>query len=179
MRAAVLLAVGACLPASAEVCYRVDGHDGRVSFEVRQAGAPFQGGFRRFGGEVCLADDRATRIDVWLDPATVDAGLPEIDAALKGGDFFAVDRYPRIVYTSRSVEVRGNRQLAHGVLAIKGERHELDVSFALRREGGNPVVSGALTLNRLAYGVGTGQWSNTQWLGGDVEVKFRATLLAE
>jgi polyisoprenoid-binding protein YceI len=180
MRAVVLLAASAWLPASyAEECYRADDHNGSVSFEVKQAGAPFRGKFRRFGGEVCLLEGRATRIDVWLDPATVEAGLPEIDAALKDRDFFAVDRYPRVTYTSQSVEARGSTQRAHGVLEIKGKRHDLDLSFSLQREGDDPIVSGTLTLNRLAYGIGIGEWSNTKWLGGEVNVQFRATLSAK
>ena len=179
MRTVVLLAASAWLPAAAEECYRADAQSGSVSFEVSQAGSPFHGKFGRFGGEVCLVDGRAMRLDVWLDPATVDAGLPEIDAALKDKDFFAVDRYPRIVYTSNSVEARRSTQLAHGVLEIKGKQHDLDVPFSLQREGSNPVVSGTLTLNRLEYGIGSGEWSNTQWLGGEVKVAFRATLSAK
>lgn len=179
LRAVVLLAASASLPASAEECYRVDGHNGSVSFEVKQAGAPFRGKFHRFGGEFCLSERRATRIDVWLDPATVEAGLPEIDAALKDRDFFAVDQYPRIVYTSHSVEARGSTLLAHGVLEIKGKRHDLDVPFSLQRERDNPIVSGTLTLNRLAYGIGIGEWSNTKWLSGEVNVEFRAVLSAK
>jgi polyisoprenoid-binding protein YceI len=180
MRAVALLAASAWLAASyAEECYRADDHNGSVSFEVKQAGAPFRGKFRRFGGEVCLLEGRATRIDVWLDPATVEAGLPEIDAALKDKDFFAVDQYPRIVYTSHSVEARESTQLAHGVLEIKGKRLDLDVPFSLQRAGDNPIVSGTLTLNRLEYGIGIGEWSNTKWLSGEVNVQFRATLSAK
>ena len=179
MRTVVLLAASAWLPAAAEECYRADAQSGSVSFEVSQAGAPFHGKFGRFGGEVCLVDGRAMRLDVWLDPATVDAGLPEIDAALKDKDFFAVDRYPRIVYTSNSVEARGSTQVAHGTLEIKGKHHDLDVPFRLQGEGTNSIVSGTLTLNRLAYGIGSGEWSNTQWLGGEVKVAFRATLSAK
>jgi polyisoprenoid-binding protein YceI len=177
MRVVVLLAAVAWLPASyAEDCYRADDRKGSVSFEVKQADAPFRGKFRRFGGEVCLLEGRATRIDVWLDPATVESGMPDIDAALKDADFLAVDRYPRIVFTSLSVEARGNSQLAHGVLEIKGKRHDLDIPFSLQREGGNPMVSGTLKLNRLEYGIGTGEWSNTKWLSGEVNVQFQAAL---
>ena len=101
------------------------------------------------------------------------------DAALKDKDFFAVDQYPRIVYPSHSVEARGSTQLAHGVLEIKGKRLDLDVTFSLQREGDNPIVSGTLTLNRLEYGIGIGEWSNTKWLSGEVNVQFRATLSAK
>lgn len=180
IRAVILLATSAWLPASyAEECYRADGNNGSVSFEIKQAGAPFRGKFRRFGGEVCLLDGHATRIDVWLDPAAVESGLPEIDAALKDPDFFAVDRYPRIVYTSHSVEARGSTQLAHGVLEIKGKRLDLDVPFSLQRKGGNSTISGTLTLNRLECGIGAGEWSNTKWLSGEVNVQFQAALSAK
>jgi polyisoprenoid-binding protein YceI len=37
-------------------------------------------------------------------------------------------------------------------------------------------VSGSLTLNRLDYGIGTGEWSNTNWLGAEVKVDFREAL---
>jgi polyisoprenoid-binding protein YceI len=177
-RVGALIAACIALPAHADACHAVDGAHGTVSFEVKQAGSPFRGKFRQFGGEVCLLADRVTRIDVWLEPASVDAGLPEIDAALREKDFFAVSRYPRAVYSSQSTEVRGNDQLARGTLQMKGKRRDLVVPFSLRREGDQQVISGTLTLNRLDYGIGTGDWSNTDWLGGEVKVDFRAPLAA-
>ncbi|MGH8736098.1 MAG: YceI family protein [Burkholderiales bacterium] len=176
IRGIVLLLAAASLPAHAEDCRSVDSSRGSVSFEVEQAGSPFQGQFRRFGGEVCLSGMRATRVDVWLDPASVDAGLPEIDAALKGGDFFAVERYPRVEYVSRSIAWGDQPQIAHGVLRLKGKSRDLDVPFNLLRKVGYVVVSGVLTLNRLEYDIGTGEWSNTKWLGGEVRVKFAVAL---
>ena len=176
IRGIVLLFAVASLPAHAEDCRAVDPSRGSVSFEVKQAGSPFQGQFRSFGGEVCLSGMRATRVDVWLDPASVDAGLPEIDAALKRGDFFAVERYPRVTYASRSIASGDQAQIAHGVLKLKGKSRALDVPLSLRREDGHVVVSGVLTLNRLEYDIGTGEWSNTKWLGGEVRVKFTVAL---
>jgi polyisoprenoid-binding protein YceI len=176
--AAVLIASAAALPAHADQCYAVDSSRGALSFEVKQAGAPFRGKFKRFGGEVCLLADKVTRIEVWLEPASVDAGLPEIDAALRDKDFFAVSQFPRAVYSSQSVEVRGNDLVSHGTLQMKDKRRNFDVPFSLRREGDQQVVSGTLTLNRLDYGVGTGEWSNTQWLANEVKLDFKVTLAA-
>ncbi|MBI3042942.1 MAG: YceI family protein [Betaproteobacteria bacterium] len=164
------------VPASADDCRAVDGARGSVSFEVRQAGSPFRGMFRGFGGEICFTQDRVTRIDVWLHPATVDTGLPEVDAALKETEFFAVKEFPRLAFASTSVEAREGRQLAHGALHIKGKGHNLDVPFRLQQEEGRWVVSGSLTLDRLRYGIGTGEWSDTRWLGAEVKVVFRAAL---
>lgn len=165
-------------PALAQECYAVRPAGDSVSFEVRQAGTPFRGAFRRFGGEICLARDQVTRIDVWLEPASVDTGLPELDAALKEKEFFEIARYPRIVFSGKSTEVRGERQLARGTLEIKGRRRDVEVALGLRRDGPSPVISGSLALNRLDYGIGTGEWSDTRWLGAEVKVDFRAKLAA-
>ena len=165
-------------PAAAEECYVVGAAGGGVSFELRQAGAPFRGAFRRFGGDICLAQDQVPHIDVWLEPASVDTGLPELDAALKEKEFFEIARYPRITFSAKSGETRGERQLARGTLEIKGKRRDIEVAFSLRRDGGGPVVSGSLTLNRLDYGIGTGEWSDTRWLGAEVKVDFSVKLAA-
>lgn len=175
-RSILLLAAAWASPAIADQCYSVEGAQGSLTYEVRQAGSPFRGVFRRFGGEICLAADRATRIEVWLDPTSVDSGLPEIDAALQGEEFFSVRRYPRVAYSSRSIEPLGNSQLARGTLQMKGKRHDLDVPFSLQHDAGKPVVAGALKINRLDYDIGTGEWSNTNWLGSEVKLEFRATL---
>ena len=164
-------------PALAEDCYAVRPAGGSVSFEVRQAGAPFRGAFRRFGGEICLAQEHVTRIDVWLEPASVDTGLPEIDVALKEKEFFETGRYPRITFTGKSAGMRGEQQIARGTLEIKGRRRDTEVAFSLRRNGG-PAVSGSLMLNRLDYGIGTGEWADTRWLGAEVMVAFTAKLAA-
>jgi len=177
-RACILALAIASSPAAAGECYVVGAAGGNVSFEVQQAGAPFRGAFRRFGGEVCLAQDRVARIDAWIDPASVDTGLPELDAALKEREFFETGRYPRIKFTAKSAEARGERQFARGTLEIKGRRRDMEVAFSLRRDGGRPVVSGSLTLNRLDYAIGTGEWSDTRWLGAEVKVVFSAKLTA-
>jgi hypothetical protein len=31
-------------------------------------------------------------------------------------------------------------------------------------------------LDRLDYGIGTGEWSDTRWLGAEVKIDFSATL---
>jgi hypothetical protein len=55
----------------------------------------------------------------------------------------------------------------------------VEVPFRLRvGDGGRPTVSGSLMLNRLDYDIGTGEWSNTEWLDAQVKVDFKATLSA-
>ena len=81
------------------------------------------------------------------------------------------------MFASESVQARSDRQVARGTLDIKGKRRNADVPFRLGEIGGKPVVSGSFTLDRLDYGIGTGEWSDTRWLGAEVKVEFSAALL--
>ncbi|OFW27741.1 MAG: hypothetical protein A3H97_09045 [Acidobacteria bacterium RIFCSPLOWO2_02_FULL_65_29] len=175
-RFVAFLFLSAALPVAANECYSVDPAGGSVTFELKQAGSLFRGAFRRFGGQFCVAQGRVAQIDVWLEPASVETGLPEIDAALKAVEFFDVAKHPRIKFASESVQARGDRQVARGMLEVRGTRRSADVPFRLGESGGKPVVSGTFTLDRLDYGVGTGEWSETRWLGAEVKVEFSAGL---
>jgi len=176
LRAPMLLLALAASTASVAECYTVDSAKGGVSYEVQQAGSPFRGTFRRFGGEICVDGGQVASIEVWLEPSSVDSGLPEIDAALREKDFFDVKKFPRALFTSRSIRARADEEVAHGTLEMKGKRRDFDVSFKLQRDAGGAKVSGSLKLNRLDYGIGTGEWANTEWLSGEVKVDFRAAL---
>ena len=166
-----------CSPAFAgEACYTADASGGEVTFRVLQAGAPYTGGFRRFSGEVCFFQNRITRIDASLDPASVDTGLPEVDANLLLRDFFAVSEYPRVTFASISVQSQGDMHTVHGMLGIKGARREVEVVLKSTQADGRKLISGSFTLDRMKYGIGMGEWTNTKWLGAEVKVDIRATL---
>ena len=161
---------------AAEECYLAEAPGGGVTFHVLQAGAPYTGSFKRFSGEVCLDAGRITRIDAMLDPASVDTGLPELDDGLKGSDFFDVAKYPRVTFGSQSVQSQGNVHKVHGILEIKGIRREVDVVLDSKVMNGKTVLSGVLALDRLQYRIGMGEWTNTKWLGTQVQIDISAVL---
>jgi polyisoprenoid-binding protein YceI len=176
LRLILLLSIS-CVPACAAAeCYTADGSDGTVTFHVLQAGAPYIGNFRRFSGEVCLAQDRITRIDATLDPASVDTGLPELDTNLMKADFFDVGKFPSVTFTSSSVQQQGDSYTVHGTLMIKGNNRKVDVVLKSQQANGKILISGSIMLDRLQYDIGMGDWTNTKWLGAEVEVDIKATL---
>lgn len=161
---------------AAEDCYTAGAADGGVTFRVLQAGAPFTGHFTRFTGDICFGQGGISRIDASLDPSSVDTGLPELDAGLKGKDFFAVDKYPRVTFTSTSVQSQGDTHTVRGMLEIKGNRRDVEVVLHTRQAGGKMSISGTFTLDRLQYDIGMGDWTNTKWLGAEVKLDINATL---
>ena len=166
-----------CAPAfAAEECYTADATGGGVTFSVLQAGAPATGEFRRFSGEACFSQGRITRIEASLDPSSVDTGLPELDEGLKKKDFFAVNEYPRVSFVSSAVQSQGNMHTVHGTLEIKGNRREIDVVLRSQPSGNKMSIAGSFVLDRLQYGIGTGEWTNTNWLGAEVKLEINATM---
>ena len=171
---------GLAAPAlAAEDCYRADAAGGEVAFHVLQAGAPFVGRFRRYSGEACLAQGRISRITATLDPASVETGLPELDANLLKADFFDVVSYPSVTFSGSSVQSQGDAYTVRGTLGIKDNKREVTVVLHARQAGGKLSISGSITLDRLQYGIGTGEWTNTKWLGAEVKVDIDATLARE
>lgn len=157
-------------------CLEVTQEDGEVHFEIEQAGSAFGGTFLAFGGTVCRDGDSITAVSAWIDPGSVDTGLPELDTALKSGEFFAVEAHPRATFESDRVEASGDKFVAHGALEVKGISKPVDVPFQLARQGDAYHVSGRFEINRLDFGIGTGEWADTTWIGNVTTVTFAGEL---
>ena len=171
------LLVIACAPAwAAQDCYTAEAPGGTVTFHVLQSGAPYTGQFRRFTGGVCFEQGKIAHIEASLDPSSVDTGLPELDAALKEKDFFAIRDYPLVTFISTSVQSQGDTHTVHGTLDIKGNRRDVEVVLRSQQSGDKMSISGTFTLDRLQYAIVTGDWTNTKWLGAEVKLDISATM---
>jgi polyisoprenoid-binding protein YceI len=158
---------------------KVDPAASTASFTVKQGDAPFSSEFRRFGGTVCLDENaNISVIDVWLDPASVDTGLPEVDALLRAEEFFRTTEFPRVTFTSVAVEHDGERARVSGPLEINGISRTYDVIFRFEPLSARQwKASGSFTVLRLEHDLGRGEWDNTDYLDNDVEVAFDAILV--
>ena len=156
----------------AEECLAIDSEKTRIVFEVEQAGTPFEGSFKRSGGEACLENGAITRIDAWFDPASADTGLPELDVALAGEQFFATKEFPRASFRSDRIERTAEGFIAHGSLTMKGTSKPFELPFVLEQSGDGYHASGEASVRRLEFGIGTGEWSDTAWLADEVKARF-------
>jgi hypothetical protein len=44
-------------------------------------------------------------------------------------------------------------------------------------EGDEAVLQGTASLDRLAFGVGQGEWKSTEWIAAEVKVAFNVRLV--
>ena len=175
-----LLLAGVAGPASAAVdCWHPRPGESRVEFIATQAGAPFKGTFTRYRGEVCLdpAQPESGSIDITVDTASVDAGLPEFDDALRGPDFFDAARWPQATFRSDVIEAAGEGEFrVRGHFTLRNITREVEVPFTFVRRDAGALIEGETRIQRLEYDIGLGEWRDTRWVGDTVVLKFTVAL---
>ena len=149
-----------------------------LGFTASAQGEAFDGRFARFTPQIRfdpakLAD---SRFDVAIDVASADTRNQERDELLRGVEFFGVKKTPQARFlASRFRALGGNRYAADGVLSLHGYSKPVSLVFTWVG-GGKPVLTGEASLKRLDFGVGTGDWTDTEDLPNEVKVKTRLLL---
>jgi len=172
--AAMLLAAGAAHGATAWVA---DTAASRLSFIGTLAGGTFDGRFHRFEPDIVFdpADLAGSRFVVTIETGSADTQDADRDAILKGPEFFAVERWPAARFAaSRFVSLGDGRYEARGRLTIRDVTRDLAVPFGFQASTGGrtATMSGNATIRRLDFGVGQGEWRDTQWVGDEVTIRF-------
>ena len=169
--------------ASACIPWRVDYESSRLEFLAVQADAEFVGSFGEFEAHICFAPAVAasSRFDVVVDLTSVDTRNSERDEVLTGPDFFAVARFPKARFVAGEFRGAGSdAYVASGELTLRGVTMPLSLPFRFEASpaGGTATLAGEVTLSRLAFGVGQGDWQDTTWVGDRVRVRFSLQLMA-
>jgi polyisoprenoid-binding protein YceI len=152
-----------------------------IEFTGTLAGGEFKGRFGEFDAEIVFdpADLAGSRFRVVVQTGSADTADAERDASLKGPDFFDVAKWPTATFEATRFRSTGpGRFEALGSLTLRGVTRELPVKFEFEILKGGPHASlkGEVTIRRLEFGVGQGEWRDTQWLGDEVRVRFGLVL---
>jgi polyisoprenoid-binding protein YceI len=145
-----------------------------------------KGRFAKFSASITTDAGVLTGITAEIDPASIGTGIEQRDAHLRSADFFDVEKYPTISFTSRKVIEKGNGEYSvQGELAMRGETKP--VTFEVEVDGteirdpwGNRRVGATATgkLSRKEWGL---IWNQALEFGGVAvsdEVKFTFNIAA-
>lgn len=153
-----------------------------LQFTGSQAGVPFPGEFKSYTALLCLdaKDPSKDRLEVEVDVDSVSTGLPEMDEAMRGADFFDTAHFPKAKFESDSLKPAGAEQYqVSGRLTVRDVTRSVSVPFswAPAADGKHARLTARLTLHRLDYHVGQGQWADTEWVGNPVDLAFSLTFV--
>lgn len=161
---------------AAPACWVPAPEQSSITFDVDQAGAPLQGVFKSYTASLCLdATGAKSSMRVDVDTASADTEVPELDDALKDSDFFDVAHWPKATFESESMKPTGPGQYAvTGKLTVRDVTREITVPFtwAAAADGKSAKLTAKLSIMRLDYKVGQGQWADTKWVGNKVDLAF-------
>ena len=162
--------------AAAEDTYKLDPVHSQPIFEVEHRGFSVQrGSFGRTSGKVTL--DRAARkgtIDVTIDTKSIKTIDPNLDAIVKGENFFNVAKYPTMAFRSSSVTFDGDRVVgAQGELAMLGVTRPVALKVANFVCGDNPINRRAMCGAEVTATIKRTDWGmnfETNWVGDEVRI---------
>ncbi|MEX0387060.1 YceI family protein [Spiribacter onubensis] len=175
---AVIVSALPTVASSAATEWAIVHDESRLGFEATQQGGRFEGRFEDFSADMRFsADDlAASRFDVTIATGSVNTGSSQRDANLPDAEWFNTDAFPEAYYVTREIRATPNGYEAVGDLTIRDNTHEVVLPFTWRTEGERAEMDGAVTIDRVRFGVGQGEWRDPSVAGHAVEVVVDLTL---
>jgi polyisoprenoid-binding protein YceI len=170
-----VLAVAFAGVAFAATQWTLQPRESKLTFVGTQAGAEFEAAFQRFTADIRFdpQDLAGSRFDVKIDMASVDSKDSERDDTVKGDELFAVKQFPTAHYLAeRFTSKGGNKFAATGKLTLRNVTREVPIEFTFEKKDGGAWLKGSAQLERLDFGVGQGDWKDTETVANEVKVNF-------
>jgi polyisoprenoid-binding protein YceI len=164
--------------------WSVDHDTSRVGFVAQQSGNDVPGEFERFQTTIRFDRDKldVSSVDVQIDVDSVSTGSLDRDQTIKSSSLFHAEEYPNARFQADSFRHEGgDTYVAEGELTMRGTTHPIELPFELEvsRDGDTltAVADGAVTVKRLRWGIGQGQWQDTSMVPNEVviEIDIHAT----
>jgi len=139
--------------ATAVRTFTIDKTHSEVTFQVRHLVTKVRGRFSDFSGAVQFdeAEPDKSSVSLTINAASIDTGTPDRDVHLRSDDFFAVDKYPTITFTSSRVTKKS------------GELFDVEGTLTIRD------TAKTLTLPVTHLGAAVDPWGNTR-VGFETEI---------
>ncbi|WP_235974205.1 YceI family protein [Luteimonas deserti] len=149
-----------------------------LAFAGKYQGETFSGIFPAFRTTVRFdpADLAGSHLSVVIPMAGATTRNPDYDGEMRGPAFFDIARFAQASYTASGFRDLGNGQYAaDGTLELRGVRKPVTLTFSWT-PGPRPLLTGRATVDRLAFGVGGGDWADTGTIPAAIAVSTRVYL---
>ena len=149
-----------------------------LSFVGTQQGEKFTGRIPGFDAKVrYAADDLAgSGLDVTIRVATLDTNSADRDQAIAGVDWFDFAKFPTATFRTVAIRTTATGPVADADLTIKGMTRRIRFPFTWAVGSGGATLDAHVTLNRLDFGIGAGEWTDDSVVGRTVEVTVHLSL---
>jgi polyisoprenoid-binding protein YceI len=150
--------------------------EGTLEFVVTFEGAEARGIFQIFGAELEFEPDShtASSLRVTVDVRSATMSSADLDEAIAEKTWFDSATYPEANFSSKVIQQTGEQEfVAQGAVSIKGVERDLELPLHWSGDGSLRELSGSVTLSRVDFGIGTGEWQSDSSIGHAVQVIFK------
>lgn len=168
-----MLAIGAFVTPAMARTWNVDAAHSTLTFTNSYQNVQYTGQFKRFTAKIDYdpADLAHAKFDVSVDITSLDTRNAERDHAALGADFFDTAKFPRAHFvTSAFHEAAGGKVVADGTLTLRGVSKPAELQVQFTPHGDTATLDVTAQLNRLDFGIGSGQWADPSLIGNGVTV---------
>lgn len=167
------------LALAAPSTYKVDADHSGVNFTIRHFVSNVPGLFKDYEGTIVYDKDNpaGSKVEFTVQAASIDTGNADRDKHLRSADFFDVEKFPTLTFTSTAVKAQDKDTLeVTGDLTMHGVTKQvtIPVDFLGTAKTPNGEKAGfetTFTLNRKDYGIIWNRVMDTgPVLGEDVKV---------
>ncbi len=116
------------------------------------------------------SDIENAQFDICINSKSINTGNEKRDDHLKNADFFNVEKFPSICYTSTIVSYVNGQFITKGFLTLHGVTKEIAIPFTYN----DNVFYGSFTVNRFDYGVGADV--NTFMVGSNATIVIQCVI---
>lgn len=169
MFSGVLLLVLNCLTVQLAAA-ELDTAASRIEFSGSQMGREFTGLAHTYSATAEFDGQQLRQLSLSIQADSLLTENAERDQLLHGDEWLDAQQFRAITFTGESVD--GVR--IQGFLTIRDTRLPLTLDLVTRATDAGKSVSASGVINRLEYGLGSGEWLDTAVVGATV--KFSATL---
>ena len=144
-----------------------------IELTVRALGGSHHGRFDDWRGDIAFDPDAPSRTSatVVVQTGSLKMSPAAVTGRAIGPSFLDARRHPTIRFELRSLEaLGGDRYSAHADVTMKGRTRPVTFPVDLRVAGDRAHLTGAFTLDRTDFGIGTtGAWN--RMVGREVTVR--------
>ena len=152
--------------------FAIDKTHSEVGFQVRHLVTKVRGRFTDFSGTIAFDEAHPERssLSISIAAASIDTSAADRDTHLRSDDFFAVEKFPAITFTTSNVTKNSGGQFeVEGTLTIRDTARPLTVPVSYLGTATDPWgharvgFEGEITVNRKDFGL---NWNAALEAGG-------------
>ncbi|OGT53173.1 MAG: hypothetical protein A3E84_00880 [Gammaproteobacteria bacterium RIFCSPHIGHO2_12_FULL_42_13] len=164
---------------AAAPAWQIVPNESSITFTGIQNDAPASGKFKKFSGTIHFDPDRLneSKVRIVIDMNSVSTSYSDFTSTLVTEDWFNVKLFPEAIFEATTLKKTGDSQYqAAGTLTIRDKTVPVTLSFESKKlSETKALVKGNTTLKRTMFGIGQGEWADTDAIKDDVQVNFNMT----